>query len=832
MTFNPYQQIGNGSIRELIASDLDPLANYQFKLTASNKDGEGPYSNPVEWGLVKPQIGSWWTQGQIGIVHSAEDFPSELPAGWWVSELDQPLGQLTLNRYPPEWGGVNSLLASYQIPVASLIGRFLQLQDEVTIYPIKLEESNGYQMVLIKYHPYLAEPSLILFYIKDGSASSVVVPVLPPPLGFQDFVVMTDGLMLVGGMGQWYARGVNWAYPRYDLLSYPSNNDVLISTYQPIPHLQNQYPVTLDTTYQYAIGTPATPGNENAYSVRFIPSDHGPALALRSVVVPFPLSREFVLKGDQTNRGVFGTVTPMENVYLSRLMGSKVNAPNTAPPYNFITPNSSGEIVALAVVGTPNGFLECTNGSLPLSAADYPPTYTGAPHTTDTVTAFLSYYPYRGLPTDSGPQGAKAIQRCVNASNNTVTSFVTPDSSYGVGIISHYWIPNLTFSTGSISAGVFTPNQPINFGECTMIRWTMLCNIGSVGWSAQRRYYCDLPVNQFPIMSDWILYEYRTAPINMAWVNPTDSPWTQRTTYNTSGWAFPPIQGQELPVWAWDGYYPLINLDERFRGPQTATPVRYRINLTPGDYVIRYLGADVGATGTLGVSVSNPIAPLFYYNLMSQGITTPYLNKNGLSGLPLLPQEFDLGTTARFHTTCSVFTGSGSINLTEMAYVIEITGPTTGYFDIQPYHEIFTTYSHDDGVFTNVTDCFGQYVIRENLYITIFALNTYIYNPNGPAWKDAPGVDYWYLPQADRPTGFLGIHKMNRAANTGVTSLGFADIGVNEIILKKSTIWTPSMFNYGSFLVAQAPLDFAGSLSILNSGGIVISSSPPAGPDS
>lgn len=878
MTFNVYQQIGNGSIRELVVPNLDSTANYRFKVTASNRDGESPDSNIVEWGLSRVGNGSWWTQGEIGIINSLEDFESELPTGWWLSELVQsgvnPV-TLVLRHYSADWdGGTNgSRLNSYEIPVADLTGLTLTLRDEVTIYPIKRDDMSGYQIITIKYRPYWEfsvgtptppNPTLLMFYIKDGAADTVKPTVAPAGVGTQlpavDFIVMVDGQMLLKGYGnQWAFRSPDWAAPRYHQMSYPGVSDTQVSTVTPITHLQNDYPVTLDTFYHYP--TPDhTPGLEDIYQTSFISKTWVTDGLPSGVDTPFPISDEFVLQGDQVGRGVFGTVTPLENVYLSYFKGSKVNKPNPVTPTDFTVPNSIGkEIMARATVALHGGINECITGIQPLSQADYPAGYTGAPRSTDSVTIFLSYYPYKGLPTIIGPQGTKSIMKCVSVGTNIeVSGFDVPiydhQGDYGTAILSAFWIPDLSFATGYIGTGVMAntlvPTDPIDFGECTMIRWTML---GNIGWSfsggtqvgsAQRRYYCDLPVGQFPVMADWILYESRSAPIAAAWSNSGSRPWITRTTYDPNGQAFPSSPEQDLPVWHWDGYYPFIHLDQRFRGPQTATPVRYRITLPAGDYVIRYLGADLGSTGTTGMYLNYPIAPLWYYDngvTGNFGLHSPYRNHNGLlgiggTGFQHLVPHLNLGTAAKFTTDAGIDFGEGEPALVPTKdWVIEITGPTASYFDIQPYKEIFAAYSSDDSVFTNMTDCFGQYVIRENMYVVIFVANQTQYS-SAPAWANAPGVVYWDLPTTQRPVGFIGIHKMNRTQHTGFTNKGFADVGNNLIALKRPTLntWALDTFNYGPFMIAQVqghnPLNFAGSLTTLNSGGIAISSVPPIPP--
>ena len=863
MTFSVYQQIGNGSIRELVAPELNPTANYRFKVAATNKDGTSPNSNTVEWGLVRPQTGSWWTQGQVGIVYSLEDSPSELPAGWWVSELVQsgtdPVS-VALNHYSTDLdGNRGTLLATYQIPVSVPTDVTLSLRDSVTMYPITLAESGGYRMVAIKYTPYWEfspeappqpVPPLLLFFIKDEVADTVLVTVgnlaAFPADPVLDFIIMTDGLMLATGADHpWYAREAVWPSPRYDRLNYPSASDAQISVAAPIPHLQNHYPVTLDTTYGYTT-LPHNPGNESQYQVAFIPPEHGHtnALGIRSITVPSPISTEFVLKGDQDGRGVFGTVTPLENVFTSYFQGSRVPTPNPAPPVSFAVPDLRGEIVVMATVASPNGYLEVTTGASPLSRADYPGGYSDAPHTTDRVTTYLSYYPYKGSPQELGPHAAKPPRYCINAADNTTTSFVVPGAlynEYGVQIISHYWIPDLSFAIGTVLTGTFTPLtlETPSWGDCTRVRWSLDSNIdwnlGSDGQgSAQRRYYCDLSVGQFPVTSDWSLHQTRTSTLVQAWTSPEANDWSVQTVLDPAGSAFPPNSQQEFPYWHWDGYYPLVSVDQRFRGPAINTPdvpVRYRVNLSSGNYVVRYLGADPGAEGTLGVKWGIPIAPLFYHDnglTGDSGDQSPYYGKNSGSPSSTLSPTLNLGTASVFEVS-----GAGGLTDDPMPYVIEIAGPSTGYFDIQPYHEIFLTYSYDDGVFTNVTDCANQYVVRENLYIAIFAGSTSAYGSNGPAWKDAPGVSYWYLPEASRPIGFIGVHKMNRKQNTGVTPNGFADVGPNEIALKQTTPTTKALstFNYAPFLVAQVqgsdPTNFYGSLTALNSGGVAISSTLP-----
>lgn len=245
MTFNPYKQIGNGSIKELLVVGADPNSNYKFNMTSSNRDGVSPVSNVVEWGAQINVPQTYWVDAKIGIIRSTTlATPSQLPIGVWVCFTTQPpdAAWLSLRHYAINWQGASGgddLLNTYPISLPALFGSALDAEASLTLFPIV--SGTDIPTAFIAYKTQ-TELRLIKFELLLSGAKFTAIPLEPLSGGVlpDSLIVMDDGLLLLHGGGDWVAR-----QPSSGLSGYEVGNDTSLSSSTASPYQQNSYPVSL-----------------------------------------------------------------------------------------------------------------------------------------------------------------------------------------------------------------------------------------------------------------------------------------------------------------------------------------------------------------------------------------------------------------------------------------------------------------------------------------------------------------------------------------------------------------------------------------------------------
>ena len=360
MSFEIYQSVGNGLVKELPLPDLDPSLNYRFKVVAVNKEGQSPFSNVVEWGALRPEGRALWTSQGYSILNSIALYPSAMPKGYWVANLrTSTVTEIYIDYFDEYWaGGATLPIQTLLVPYSELTGHDLPYGDggAVTLYPLNVNQTHEPGM-LIKYIEGSGEVYLFALYLDDTiSWVFLNLPVesfltaLDPDLTDApvDLIAMEDGLLLLkSGNGNWGCRRVDSAITHFSTLVYANTTDVLLcSGVDPIPNRGNAYPISLETasvtpdTYSelitYKVGDPVSYGGncwvalqasigvtpeEGAewqrtlvYTVGFLPLDHYNSLgevitsSITSVYAPY------LPFWDTTASGLRGIVTPLENV--------------------------------------------------------------------------------------------------------------------------------------------------------------------------------------------------------------------------------------------------------------------------------------------------------------------------------------------------------------------------------------------------------------------------------------------------------------------------------------------------------------------------------------
>ena len=256
MSFEIYQNVGNGLIKELPVPELDPSLNYRFKIVAVNKEGQSPFSNVVEWGALRPEGMALWAPRGHSILNSTALYPSAMPKGYWVANLRTDIvTEIYIDYFDEYWLPVQTLL----VPYAELTGHDLPYGDggAITLYPLNMSQTEEPGM-LIKYIEGSGAVYLFTLYLDDtigwtflnlpieSFLSSLNSDLPDAPI---DLIAMEDGLLLLkSSTGNWGYRRTDTPIIHFSTLVYANTTDTLVcSGVDPIPNRSNAYPVSLAT---------------------------------------------------------------------------------------------------------------------------------------------------------------------------------------------------------------------------------------------------------------------------------------------------------------------------------------------------------------------------------------------------------------------------------------------------------------------------------------------------------------------------------------------------------------------------------------------------------
>ena len=275
MTFSIFKQIGNGSIQELILTDMDPTKNYRFKMNAQNNDGTSPWSNTVEWGAVRIDYAAYLEPFSLATARVSGVDPNVATVGGvWLAAWDGM--DLDIRHWGLDWAGnfADTPIDSLTIPGSWLSGLGVDTSDAdplLSLYEVHTPiVGDAFQtFFVLKYSDLHVQagtaPPLLISISNPGSGWHYRHLVVSPNTGHKDYIVMEDAVLLVNALA-WTTCNPGASSDIWngnaETLSYDLSYDSTIITIQtgvgianPVPYLKNKYPLVLGTTY-VATGDP------------------------------------------------------------------------------------------------------------------------------------------------------------------------------------------------------------------------------------------------------------------------------------------------------------------------------------------------------------------------------------------------------------------------------------------------------------------------------------------------------------------------------------------------------------------------------------------------
>lgn len=307
MSFEIYRIIQNGKVNEYPLSGLNPNLNYRFKVVATNNDGASPDSNVVEWGAIRPEGRAFWTPSIGTIAYSSGQFPSSMPAGYWVGEYAD--STLYIKHYDKYWDGSGDPLTITEFPNYS---------EDAELKFYMIEEPNGVESgMFIKYVPsgtvhlyVMYKDNFDAWSFKEVTIESFDSGSPLAGLTVTDLVVMNDGLLLLKGEGEgvmWGSRQPDDTVRNFSNVQYANTTDAQLCVgVDPIPHHVNAYPVSLDQGF-----------TDPHFYVNYIDQNYVQD-GIATLLTTAPTSGELYVDVEASNpRGI---VTPMQNIYWTGLV--------------------------------------------------------------------------------------------------------------------------------------------------------------------------------------------------------------------------------------------------------------------------------------------------------------------------------------------------------------------------------------------------------------------------------------------------------------------------------------------------------------------------------